>query len=286
VFGGEIYDEKLVNYNNSFLNNIVNNVSGLPIIKQKIHNQEIDIEKILEDEYQGFTGYGVWSETVELQIKFNDRVAPGWRQDINQKKYSFWMATLDEVTEVLNSVHWKWWKDSSNFGTIDWDNVRVEMIDIFHFILSMALQSNSQHVLYTTLVALEKEKQEGIDHQKKDIEFFNRFWSTVLMATQMKLLPFLLVKWVNFWYELGEDMNSLFKEYRLKIALNNLRQEYGYGTKNSYIKIWPSPDESGKRIEDNAAVKILTEDIKMINVNTLSEIENRIKKYYLKHVAI
>lgn len=51
------------------------------------------------------------------------------------QKYA--LAMLDEITELLNEVNYKWWK---NPKPIDQDAVKEEMVDVFHFFLSMCLQ--------------------------------------------------------------------------------------------------------------------------------------------------
>lgn len=47
----------------------------------------------------------------------------------------FTRALEDEVRELKESIAWKWWKPQVK---TDLENVRVELIDIFHFVLSAA----------------------------------------------------------------------------------------------------------------------------------------------------
>jgi len=42
-------------------------------------------------------------------------------------------AQIHESIELEDSLPWKWWKDME---TIDWDNIRVELIDELHFWVS------------------------------------------------------------------------------------------------------------------------------------------------------
>jgi dimeric dUTPase (all-alpha-NTP-PPase superfamily) len=235
------------------------------------------------EEIGGAVDYHLWAETVKIQKQFNDQVAIGWEADKDQLKFDYWMATLDEVTEVLNSRHWKWWKNPSQMNNVDWDNVIVELVDIFHFMLSMGIQHKSHDMIFTSLVAVEADTNRP---PIKDETFFKDFWEHMIMATYLKSLPLLIVKWVEFWYRAGGNANDLFKEYRLKAALNKVRQEFGYGAKNTYFKMWPSPDNPSIKVEDNVAAKILTKDLTEINNNTINEIESVLQKYYLERVAI
>ena len=44
-------------------------------------------------------------------------------------------AQLHESFEMEDSLPWKWWKDME-LGEIDWENIRVELIDELHFWVS------------------------------------------------------------------------------------------------------------------------------------------------------
>jgi len=49
----------------------------------------------------------------------------------------FVAAIEDEVRELGESIPWKWWRHER----VDLQNVRVELVDIFHFLLSAAAAS-------------------------------------------------------------------------------------------------------------------------------------------------
>lgn len=44
------------------------------------------------------------------------------------------IALTQELAEFRDSIHWKWWKA----GASDYQNAKVEVIDMFHFLMSMA----------------------------------------------------------------------------------------------------------------------------------------------------
>jgi len=48
------------------------------------------------------------------------------------------LATLSELSELLDGVNFKWWK---NPKPLDQDYIREEIVDIFHFFVSMCLRS-------------------------------------------------------------------------------------------------------------------------------------------------
>jgi hypothetical protein len=243
-------------------------------------NLDIDINKIISEELNGAVSYTLWLETVELQKMFNDDIAPGWITDTSGKKYDYWMAVLDETVEVLNSKHWKWWKDKQKMGEIDWDNIKVELIDLFHFILSLSIQSRTENMIFSQLIALELNKDTV---SKFDDNFFKDFWDEFLMAVHMKMLPVAIVKLVDFWYRAGGDANQLFKEYRIKSALNKIRQEFGYKD-GLYEKQWLDID-SGQRVEDNVMAWKIAKNINVDDKLT-DNIAEALRIYYIKHMVI
>jgi dimeric dUTPase (all-alpha-NTP-PPase superfamily) len=44
-------------------------------------------------------------------------------------------AMQQEIAELVDSVPWKWWAKYQNF---DEQNARVEVVDLFHFLVSLA----------------------------------------------------------------------------------------------------------------------------------------------------
>ena len=78
------------------------------ILKER-HNQDYDrlCDQNLTDE-----------ETVAERIK--------WILNYNR-------AQIHESIELEDSLPWKWWKDMKE---IDWDNIRIELIDELHFWVS------------------------------------------------------------------------------------------------------------------------------------------------------
>ncbi len=44
-------------------------------------------------------------------------------------------AMSQELAELVDSVPWKWW---AKYQTLDEQNARVEVVDLFHFLVSLA----------------------------------------------------------------------------------------------------------------------------------------------------
>jgi len=78
-------------------------------------------------------------EIFRLQKELNQRV--GVRTDeMDDEARQEWIlnycrAMSQEIAELTDSVPWKWWAKYQKF---DKQNARVEIIDLFHFLVSLA----------------------------------------------------------------------------------------------------------------------------------------------------
>jgi len=78
-------------------------------------------------------------EIFDLQEKLNSRIGVSLR-DLPPEKRTEWIlnytrAMQQEIAELIDSVPWKWWAKYQEF---DEQNARVEIIDLFHFLISAA----------------------------------------------------------------------------------------------------------------------------------------------------
>ncbi|MGE4170053.1 MAG: dUTPase [Candidatus Margulisiibacteriota bacterium] len=102
----------------------------------------------------------------DKQIELNKRINPDLYTDIQdpeiRKKWfmQFELALRQESAEAIDSLGWKWWKK----GEDDWDNIKIELVDMLHFWVSMCTISgmNAQEVfeLYFKKNDLNHKRQE------------------------------------------------------------------------------------------------------------------------------
>jgi dimeric dUTPase (all-alpha-NTP-PPase superfamily) len=76
----------------------------------------------------------------ELQKKLNKRVGVD-TDAMNDEERAKWIlnyarALGQELAELVDSVPWKWW---AQYQAFDKHNAKVEIIDMFHFLMSLAL---------------------------------------------------------------------------------------------------------------------------------------------------
>lgn len=75
----------------------------------------------------------------DMQEALNSRIGVRLR-DLSEEERTKWVlnytrAMQQEMAELVDSVPWKWW---ARYQEFDLQNARVEVIDLFHFLISLA----------------------------------------------------------------------------------------------------------------------------------------------------
>jgi dimeric dUTPase (all-alpha-NTP-PPase superfamily) len=105
------------------------------------------------------------TQIFEMQEELNARIGVNLK-GIDEKEQIKWVlnytrAMQQEMAELTDSVPWKWWAKYQEF---DKQNARVEVIDLFHFLVSLAqtLGMTADDV-FDAYVAKNK-----VNHQRQD----------------------------------------------------------------------------------------------------------------------
>jgi len=100
-----------------------------------------------------------------MQEELNERIGVMTREMDEQAKtewvLNYSRAMQQELAELIDSVPWKWWAKYQEF---DEQNARVEVVDLFHFLISLAqvLGMSADDVLQAYL------KKNKINHDRQD----------------------------------------------------------------------------------------------------------------------
>ena len=78
-------------------------------------------------------------ELFQLQKHLNQRIAVD-TDELTEAERQQWLlhycrAMSQEVAELTDCVPWKWW---AKYQSFDHQNARVEVVDLFHFLISAA----------------------------------------------------------------------------------------------------------------------------------------------------
>jgi len=105
-------------------------------------------------------------EIFQKQMELNERINPTLYKDIEdpdiRRKWflNFELALRQESAEAVNSLNWKWWKKDEE----DWDNIKVELVDMLHFWVSMCtvagITAEEVEALYLKKNQLNHQRQE------------------------------------------------------------------------------------------------------------------------------
>lgn len=175
----------------------------------------------------------------ELNNKTNGDI---WLENLTQegREICWHRCIYMEASEAIDSFNWKHWKDINTEP--DWENIKVELVDIWHFIMSELIRLNDEDYAYKYLSI---KTSEGLNELAL-IEVFEKIIS--ISVTNTKCDDIYAIREVSDLFfvalsHVGIDTEDLYRRYVVKNQLNSFRQNHGYKN-GSYIKLW------GK-VEDN-----------------------------------
>lgn len=104
-------------------------------------------------------------EIFALQETLNKRIGVD-TENLSEEEKAKWVlnytrALQQETAELIDSVPWKWW---AKYQAFDEQNARVEVVDLFHFLISLAqvlgMTAEDVYAAYT--------KKNKVNHQRQD----------------------------------------------------------------------------------------------------------------------
>lgn len=155
---------------------------------------------------------------------------------------------------MVDSFAWKHWKSIA--ADPDWDNLQIEVVDVWHFVMSLALETYKKNRLGDIVVLAEQISE--MDNYMLLYDTIDTFESEKLLMIQIETVmrdaleinPG-MTKLLFDFFELARmsklDIATLYRLYVGKNILNQFRQDHGY-KEGTYIKVW-----NGK--EDNVVMK-------------------------------
>lgn len=111
-------------------------------------------------------------EIFHLQENLNERIGVSLRELTPEKKtewvLNYSRAMQQELAELIDSVPWKWWAKYQEF---DEQNAKVEIVDLFHFLISAAqtlgMSADDVHRAYLAKNKVNHARQES-GYSEKD----------------------------------------------------------------------------------------------------------------------
>ena len=197
---------------------------------------------------------------LDLQNSMNTKVNANWQA----QGYEWYRAIWVECAELLDHYGWKWWKKQSP----DTEQVALELIDIWHFGLSILLQSGTK----PELIIAQIQNQLVIATDEQDFRLdLEKFVAATLSDRQFHIGLFgRLMAGIDMSFE------QLYRGYVGKNVLNFFRQDNGYKD-GSYRKHW----HDGREDNEHLVEAVLSLDATKLEFK--DELYAVLKERYLQH---
>ncbi len=168
---------------------------------------------------------------LDLQDSMNTKVNANWQT----QGYEWYRAIWVECAELLDHYGWKWWKKQSP----DTEQVALELIDIWHFGLSILLQSGAK----PELIVAQIKNQLVIATDEQDFRLdLEKFVAATLNDYQFHIGLF-----GRLMAGIDMSFDQLYRGYVGKNVLNFFRQDHGYKD-GSYRKHWHDGREDNEHL--------------------------------------
>ena len=220
-------------------------------------------------------------QMLELQQELNDATnGLGWEDGMtkNGKPIDWKRCTYLECAELIESYPWKHWKNID--ARPDYANIKIEAVDIWHFIMSQGLEDYKRGNLGSIeTLANNINSLENFSVFSGEIkEHFKDYYEQITVVEELMRILFcggstekLMAGFIDLAMQSGLNLDTLYTLYVGKNILNQFRQDHGY-KEGTYIKIW-----NGE--EDNVTMQSILEKNEDVRPD---ELYNALKKAYPK----
>ena len=193
-----------------------------------------------------------------MQQALNDETnGVGWEDGYtkNGKLINWKRCIYMECAELIDSFAWKHWKNIS--AAPDVNNIVIEIVDIWHFVMSYILEQyygskNIDHIVsdVTAVSGFAEFSSYAYDVREYSIyEIVNDIELIIHETSGFELqIGELLTDFFRVALKCGVSLDILFEKYIGKNVLNKFRQDHGY-KEGSYRKIWGDLEDNEVLIE-------------------------------------
>lgn len=219
-----------------------------------------------------------YKDIADVQTILNTKADPNnpnWKEVRTENDFK--LASILEMAEMIESTPWKWWKG----GSADLWNVKIELIDMLHFMISNVAMNESitdEDAVKVLGFATEAEVQKNFFYNNNEDDGADR---DVCMDIFKALVN------EDYGYDLinevvkggGLEANEISSIYIAKYTLNEIRWEGGYAM-NQYKKMKSGfIDANGVEVpavEDNVFLKELVDNFKSDESMTLADLRENV----------
>lgn len=192
------------------------------------------------------------NEMLQLQASLNEMTnGLEWRNGHTRlgKKINWQRCIYMETAELIDSYPWKHWKSID--AQADVENARLELVDIWHFLMSLSLEQFSASFASELLESV-YESNSRLEMTPPSIEqtlaVYEALMRIALQAPVNKeaALPHfkaLAAAFFSACQVASLSFSELYKIYIAKNVLNQFRQDHGY-KEGTYQKLWNGKEDN------------------------------------------
>jgi len=170
---------------------------------------------------------------LDLQQTMNAKVTADWAT----RNFQWYRAIWVECAEMLDHYGWKWWKKQ----TPDIEQVQLELVDIWHFGLSLLLlRDTDRDALLDQMIG---ELTTPVVTASEFPQELEAFALTTLASKDFDIQAF-----NRLMVSIGLSFDELHTRYVGKNILNLFRQDNGYQT-GEYVKQWSGREDNEHLVE-------------------------------------
>lgn len=193
---------------------------------------------------------------LELQQRLNDATnGIGWEEGMTKdgKRINWRRCVYMECAEMIDSFGWKHWKSIAQ--PTDYANLQIEIVDVWHFILSLVLEDGiyregENFAQMAEWMAKTDGYHELLNAQEGEFASDEALMLKIEILMRHSLQPAIngdLVILVDDFFKLaamgGLNLETLYRLYVGKNILNQFRQDHGY-KEGHYIKVWNGEEDN------------------------------------------
>ncbi len=181
-----------------------------------------------------------------LQANMNAKVDPNWIT----ARYPYLRAVAIEGAEAIEHHGWKWWKKQDK----DLSQLQMELVDIWHFILSEILlrnDNNQSAPLEYLLNALSHANNlqlielDNTAYKLKEADLITKLELLIAISVARRID---LGLFESIMRDCELTWTDLFCQYVGKNVLNIFRQDNGY-KEGTYRKVWEGREDNEHLVE-------------------------------------
>jgi dimeric dUTPase (all-alpha-NTP-PPase superfamily) len=192
---------------------------------------------------------------LEMQDGMNKKVHPQW----SEQNFEWYRALWIECGELIDHYGYKWWKKQ----TPDMDQVKLEIIDIWHFGMSALFKPGvSVDEMASSMAQALSDYQYGGQGVREATE--------ALACDTLQSKGFSVILFWDLLTAAEMNFDELYQQYVGKNVLNFFRQDNGYKD-GSYIKQWQGREDNEHLVDILAELDSQSEQFRDNVYNALEQ---------------